>query len=100
MCPSNLEKLGLAYRRRVMYGDMGFGARKTHDLEVWLPGQNKYREISSVSICGDFQARRMNAASNLKTAANLNLSIRSMDRLPSVERLLLFWKTDNKTMDQ
>jgi seryl-tRNA synthetase len=42
-------------------GDMGFGATKTHDLEVWLPGQNTYREISSVSVCGDFQARRMNA---------------------------------------
>ncbi len=57
-----LEKLGLAYRVVVLcIGDMGFGARKTHDLEVWLPGQNKYREISSVSICGDFQARRMNA---------------------------------------
>ena len=38
---------------------MGFGARKTHDLEVWLPGQGKYREISSISVCGDFQARRM-----------------------------------------
>ena len=57
-----LEKLGLPYRIVVLCsGDMGFGARKTHDLEVWLPGQNKYREISSVSICGDFQARRMNA---------------------------------------
>lgn len=57
-----LEKLGLAYRIVVLCsGDMGFGARKTHDLEVWLPGQNKYREISSVSVCGDFQARRMNA---------------------------------------
>jgi seryl-tRNA synthetase len=40
---------------------MGFGARKTHDWEVWLPGQNAYREISSCSVCGDFQARRMNA---------------------------------------
>ena len=40
---------------------MGFGAQKTHDIEVWLPGQNMYREISSVSVCGDFQARRMNA---------------------------------------
>jgi seryl-tRNA synthetase len=40
---------------------MGFGARRTHDIEVWLPGQNTYREISSVSVCGDFQARRMNA---------------------------------------
>jgi len=42
-------------------GDMGFGARRTHDIEVWLPGQNSYREISSVSVCGAFQARRMNA---------------------------------------
>ena len=57
-----LERLGLAYRTVVLCtGDMGFGARKTHDIEVWLPGQNTYREISSVSVCGDFQARRMNA---------------------------------------
>ena len=42
-------------------GDMGFAARKTYDLEVWLPGQDAYREISSISNCGDFQARRMNA---------------------------------------
>jgi len=42
-------------------GDMSFGARKTFDLEVWLPGQQRYREISSCSNCGDFQARRMNA---------------------------------------
>ena len=42
-------------------GDIGFGARKTYDLEVWLPGQNTYREISSCSVCGDFQGRRMNA---------------------------------------
>ena len=57
-----LEKLGLAYRTVALCtGDMGFGARRTHDIEVWLPGQNTYREISSVSVCGDFQARRMNA---------------------------------------
>ena len=57
-----LEILGLPYRTIVLCtGDMGFGATKTHDLEVWLPGQNTYREISSVSVCGDFQARRMNA---------------------------------------
>ena len=57
-----LEKLELPYRTIVLCtGDMGFGAQKTHDLEVWLPGQNRYREISSVSVCGDFQARRMNA---------------------------------------
>ncbi|OZA08045.1 MAG: serine--tRNA ligase [Rhodobacterales bacterium 17-64-5] len=57
-----LEKLDLPYRTIVLCtGDMGFGAQKTHDLEVWLPGQQKYREISSVSTCGSFQARRMNA---------------------------------------
>ncbi len=57
-----LEALGLPYRTIVLCtGDMGFGATKTHDLEVWLPGQDTYREISSVSVCGDFQARRMNA---------------------------------------
>ena len=56
-----LEQLGLPYRTIVLCtGDMGFGARKTHDIEVWVPGQGKYREISSVSVCGDFQARRMN----------------------------------------
>ncbi len=57
-----LERLGLPYRTVVLcVGDMGFGARRTHDIEVWLPGQDTYREISSVSVCGDFQARRMNA---------------------------------------
>jgi seryl-tRNA synthetase len=59
---SHLEALGLPYRRMLLCaGDMGFGARKTYDLEVWLPGQGRYREISSCSNCGDFQARRMNA---------------------------------------
>jgi seryl-tRNA synthetase len=59
---SILEALELPYRRMLLCtGDMGFSARKTYDLEVWLPGQNKYREISSCSNCGDFQARRMNA---------------------------------------
>ncbi len=57
-----LEKLGIPYRTMVLCtGDMGFGARRTYDIEAWLPGQNTYREISSVSTCGDFQARRMNA---------------------------------------
>ena len=57
-----LQKLGLPYRTVVLCtGDMGFGAQKTHDIEVWLPGQDTYREISSISVCGDFQARRMNA---------------------------------------
>ncbi|MEM7747752.1 MAG: serine--tRNA ligase, partial [Pseudomonadota bacterium] len=53
-----LKRLGLAYRTMLLCtGDMGFASRKTYDLEVWLPGQNAYREISSCSICGDFQAR-------------------------------------------
>ena len=57
-----LKRLGLAYRVVVLStGDMGFSARKTYDIEVWLPGQGRYREISSCSNCGDFQARRMNA---------------------------------------
>lgn len=57
-----LKRLGLHYRVVTLCtGDMGFGARKTYDIEVWLPGQDTYREISSCSVCGDFQARRMNA---------------------------------------
>ena len=57
-----LQALGLPYRKMLLCtGDMGFGARKTYDLEVWLPGQGAYREISSCSNTGDFQARRMNA---------------------------------------
>jgi seryl-tRNA synthetase len=57
-----LQALHLPYRRMLLCaGDMGFSARKTYDLEVWLPGQGAYREISSISDCGDFQGRRMNA---------------------------------------
>lgn len=57
-----LKKLDLHYRVVTLCtGDMGFAAQKTYDIEVWLPGQNAYREISSCSICGEFQARRMNA---------------------------------------
>ncbi len=57
-----LKKLGLAYRVILLCaGDTGFGAAKTYDLEVWLPAQNTYREISSCSNCRDFQARRMKA---------------------------------------
>ena len=57
-----LEKLELPYRTVILCsGDMGAGARRTHDIEVWLPGQDAYREISSISTCGDYQARRMNA---------------------------------------
>ncbi len=62
-CAENvLKKLDLPFRTVVLStGDMGFGARKTYDIEVWLPGQGAFREISSCSVCGDFQARRMNA---------------------------------------
>ena len=57
-----LKRLGLHYRVMTLCtGDMGFASRKTYDIEVWLPGQNRFREISSCSVCGDFQARRMNA---------------------------------------
>ncbi|HRK68074.1 MAG TPA: serine--tRNA ligase, partial [Hyphomonas sp.] len=57
-----LKRLELPFRRMLLCtGDMGAGARKTYDLEVWLPSQNTYREISSCSYCGDFQARRMDA---------------------------------------
>jgi seryl-tRNA synthetase len=56
-----LKKLSLPFRTVVLStGDMGFSAEKTYDIEVWLPGQGRYREISSCSRCGDFQARRMN----------------------------------------
>ncbi len=64
---SILQKLGLAYRVMILCsGDTGFGATKTHDLEVWLPSQDCYREISSISNCGEFQARRMNARCRLE----------------------------------
>ena len=57
-----LKRLGLPFRTIMLCtGDMGFASRKTYDIEVWLPGENTYREISSCSVCGDFQARRMNA---------------------------------------
>ena len=57
-----LEQLGVPYRTMLLCtGDMGFGARRTFDIEAWLPGQNAYREISSISTTGEFQARRMNA---------------------------------------
>ncbi|WP_346897470.1 serine--tRNA ligase [uncultured Roseibium sp.] len=67
-----LELLGLHYRVMTLCtGDMGFGARKTYDIEVWLPGQDAYREISSCSVCGDFQARRMNARYRVKDSKQI-----------------------------
>ena len=74
-----LQALDLPYRVMMLCtGDMGFGARKTYDLEVWLPGQDAYREISSCSNCGDFQARRMNARTRAKARRRRTLSIPSM----------------------
>ncbi len=62
-----LKRLGLHFRTMTLCtGDMGFGSRKTYDLEVWLPGQNTFREISSCSVCGDFQGRRMDARYRVK----------------------------------
>ena len=64
-----LKRLDLHYRTVLLCtGDMGFGSRKTYDIEVWLPGQGRFREISSCSVCGDFQARRMNARSKAADA--------------------------------
>lgn len=66
-----LKRLGLHYRVMLLCsGDMGFSAKKTYDIEVWLPGQNAYREISSCSNCGDFQARRMKARYRPKDSKN------------------------------
>jgi seryl-tRNA synthetase len=66
-----LKRLDLHHRVMVLAtGDLGFGAKKTYDIEVWLPGQDNFREISSCSICGDFQARRMNARYRPEGAKN------------------------------
>jgi seryl-tRNA synthetase len=67
-----LKRLELHYRVMTLCtGDMGFASQKTYDIEVWLPGQNMYREISSCSICGEFQARRMNARYRTKEGRNI-----------------------------
>jgi len=67
-----LQRLGLPYRTMLLCsGDMGFASQKTYDIEVWLPGQNAYREISSCSVCGDFQARRMGARYRPKGAKDV-----------------------------
>ncbi|HEY3639140.1 MAG TPA: serine--tRNA ligase [Rhizomicrobium sp.] len=67
-----LKRLGLHHRVMALCtGDMGFAAKKTYDIEVWLPGQNRFREISSCSNCGDFQGRRMNARYRPKGEKNL-----------------------------
>jgi seryl-tRNA synthetase len=71
-CAQNILKLlGLPHRVVTLCsGDMGFGAQKTYDIEVWLPGQDRYREISSCSNCGEFQGRRMNARYRPKDGKN------------------------------
>jgi seryl-tRNA synthetase len=67
-----LKRLGLPYRTVLLCtGDMGFASQKTYDIEVWLPGQDAYREISSCSVCGDFQARRMGARYRVKGGKDL-----------------------------
>ncbi|MBA9082449.1 MULTISPECIES: serine--tRNA ligase [Bartonella] len=73
-CAENvLKRLGLPFRTVLLStGDMGFSARKTYDIEVWLPGQGCYREISSCSVCGDFQGRRMNARYRTKGEKTLH----------------------------
>jgi seryl-tRNA synthetase len=69
-----LKRLGLHYRVMTLCtGDMGFASQKTYDIEVWLPGQGAYREISSCSVCGDFQARRMQARYRPKEGKNVRL---------------------------
>ncbi len=90
-----LQALNLPYRKVLLCtGDMGFGARKTYDLEVWLPGQGLYREISSCSNCGDFQARRMNARYRPQKARARFSSIPSTVRaLPWAARWLRCLKT-------
>jgi seryl-tRNA synthetase len=66
-----LKRLGLHFQTMLLCaGDMGFASQKTYDIEVWLPGQGRFREISSCSVCGDFQARRMNARSRAADAKN------------------------------
>jgi seryl-tRNA synthetase len=70
-----LKKLDLHYRVVTLCtGDMGFAAQKTYDIEVWLPGQNAYREISSCSNCGEFQARRMNARYRPRATAEAGIA--------------------------
>ena len=95
-----LDQLKLPYRKITLCtGDMGFSAEKTYDLEVWIPSENKYREISSCSSCGTFQARRMKTRykenNETKFVGTLNGSGLAVEEL-----LLLFLKITNRMMDQ
>ncbi len=90
-----LKRLGLHFRTIVLCtGDMGFASQKTYDIEVWLPGQGRFREISSCSVCGDFQARRMNARCKAADAKEPASSIRSTARASrSAARWSRCWRT-------
>ena len=75
---SILDKLNLPYRKVILCsGDMGFSAEKTYDIEIWLPSEKKYREISSCSSCGTFQSRRMN--SRYKNSKNENVFVGTLN---------------------
>ena len=89
---SILQKLDIAYRvMELCDGDIGFQSQKTYDIEVWLPGQDTYREISSCSLCGDFQARRMNAKCRDERTKKITSYTPLMGQLlPLVGRLLRF----------
>jgi seryl-tRNA synthetase len=91
-----LQQLGLPYRVMALCtGDMGFGAAKTYDLEVWLPAQNTYREISSVSNCEAFQARRMQAASRTPRARTNSCTLNGSG-LAVAARWWLCWRTTSR----
>jgi seryl-tRNA synthetase len=92
-----LQKLGLPYRVMALCtGDMGFGAAKTYDLEVWLPAQNTYREISSVSNCEAFQARRMQAASRTPRARTNWCTRSTAPAWPWAARWWRCWRTTSR----
>jgi seryl-tRNA synthetase len=84
-----LKKLDLHYRVITLCtGDMGFASQKTYDIEVWLPGQNAYREISSCSVCGDFQARRMNARYRPRSTSEAGVGVVGQMRVGSGPRFV------------
>lgn len=97
-----LRQLKLPYRVvDLCSGDIGFSAARTFDIEVWLPGQDTYREISSCSNFRDFQARRASIRYRPDGGANLLSSIRSMAQdWRLVERCWRYWKITNRLMDQ
>ena len=95
-----LQRLGLAYRTMLLCtGDMGFASQKTYDIEVWLPGQDTYREISSCSVCGDFQARRMARALSARRASQRMCATSRRSTAPaspSAARWSRSWRTTSR----